>query len=94
MDDREQRLQRDGLFQIGMRSADGCEEVLLRMSHFLGGSKIATISPTCSLPLKTYSLHPIIGFRASGGSLYFRTVLSPLTALTVFVSAARSPDGL
>lgn len=52
------------------------------------------LSPTCSLPLKTYNLHPSTGFRASGGSLYFKTVLFfPSTLCTVFVSAASNPDG-
>lgn len=36
----------------------------------------------------------MVGFRASGGSLYFNTVLDPSTAFTVFVSAARRPEGL
>lgn len=51
-------------------------------------------SPVCSLPLKTYSLQPNVGFRASGGSLYFRTVPVPSAAFTVFVAAASNPDGL
>ena len=51
-------------------------------------------SPICSLPLKTYNLHPNVGFLASGGSLYFRTVLVPSAALTVLVAAASNPDGL
>jgi hypothetical protein len=50
-------------------------------------------SPTCSVPLKTYSRQPNTGLRASGGSLYFNTVLSPLACFTVLVSAARRPDG-
>lgn len=50
-------------------------------------------SPTCSLPLKTYNLHPSIGFLASGGSLYLSIVLVPSAAFTVLVAAARSPEG-
>lgn len=49
--------------------------------------------PTCSLPLNTYSLHPNTGFLASGGSLYFNTVFVPSGVFTVFVAAAKSPDG-
>lgn len=50
-------------------------------------------SPTCSLSLKTYSLQPKTGFLASGGSLYLSTVFVPSAALTVFVAAAKSPEG-
>jgi hypothetical protein len=39
------------------------------------------------LPLKTYNLQPLLGFLASGGSLYFNT-----TPLKVFVSAANAPE--
>jgi len=47
---------------------------------------------TCSSPLKTYSLHPTRGLRASGGSLYLSKVLVPSAFLTVFVAAASNPD--
>src|SRR5262245_20043124 len=50
------------------------------------------VSPTCSLPLKTYSLQPSNGFLASGGSLYFKTVVVPSEAFTVLVAAASRPD--
>ena len=50
--------------------------------------------PTCSLPLNTYNLQPNISFLASGGPLYLRTVLVPLMAFTVFVAAARRPEGM
>lgn len=50
--------------------------------------------PTCSFPLNTYNLHPTDGFRASGGSWYLSTVLVPSPCLTVFVAAARRPEGL
>lgn len=43
-------------------------------------------SPTSSFPLKTYNRHCFDGFRASGGSLYFKT-----TPLYVFVSVASKP---
>jgi hypothetical protein len=39
------------------------------------------------LPLKTYNRHLVLGFAASGGSLYFNS-----TPFTVFVSAANLPD--
>lgn len=50
-------------------------------------------SPTCSVPLNTYNLQLSKGFRASGGSLYFKTVLDPSPPLTVLVAAANKPDG-
>lgn len=48
--------------------------------------------PTCSLPLNTYNLQLSVGFRASGGSLYFRTVDVPSACFTIFVAAARRPN--
>lgn len=47
-----------------------------------------------SFPLNTYSLHPSVGFLASGGSLYLSTVLVPSDSLTVLVAAASRPEGL
>jgi hypothetical protein len=57
------------------------------------GGRRGRDAPTCSSPLKTYSLHPTRGLRASGGSLYLSNVLVPSEFLTVFVAAASKPDG-
>lgn len=89
----------DDLFQSDMHFVCVYATALIQKRNIrnqLQGTKAPqtiVYSPTCSEPLKTYSRQPSTGLRASGGSLYFKTVLSPLTPFTVFVSAASRPDG-
>jgi len=94
MGDPEQYQQLVDLVRQDRHFVYGYEEVLIlfRPNNIRaeGGREY---SPTCSVSLNTYNLHPRMGFLASGGSLYLRTVLVPSTALTVLVSAAKRPDG-
>jgi len=76
-----------------MRSVFGCEKGLLQFSICKLGRDLAH-APTSFESLKTYNLQARTGFRASGGSLYFRTDVLPSDAFTVFVSAASKPEGL
>lgn len=81
-----------------MRSVGGYVTILetIVVCQCLGvGGLHRVYAPVCSVPLNTYNLQPSIGFLASGGSLYLRTVLFfPSTLFTVFVSAANNPEGL
>jgi len=63
-----------------------------RAKRFKEGA--CTYSPIWFSPLNTYNLHPSVGLRASGGSLYLSSVLVPSESLTVLVAAARRPERL
>lgn len=62
------------------RLAVDVDQVCTRIRHdiLLRVRQRSLDSPTCSGPLNTYSLQFLVGFLASGGSLYFKT--TPVTA--------------
>ena len=64
-----------------------CLRPFTSASFDMGGRTKLPDSPSCSVPLKTYSLQFLSGFLASGGSLYFSS-----TPLTVLVSFANKPE--